>query len=99
VVTVSPDDGARRRILIVSPYSIEPMIHGGAVRIGNLSRRMVGAVDVWVMVFIGGTDDPEQRRRLVEAGVTPLFQQTPEAAGHDHRTATTRRPWPVGSAP
>jgi glycosyltransferase involved in cell wall biosynthesis len=86
VVTVSPDDGARRRILIVSPYSIEPMIHGGAVRIGNLSRRMVGAVDVWVMVFIGGTDDPEQRRRLVEAGVTPLFQQTPEAAGHNDRT-------------
>jgi glycosyltransferase involved in cell wall biosynthesis len=80
-----PRSNRNPRLLVISPYSVEPMIHGGAVRIGNLMRRLASDLNVWLMVFIGGTDDPEQRVRLAEAGVTPLFQQTPESAGHADR--------------
>jgi glycosyltransferase involved in cell wall biosynthesis len=52
----------RPRILVVSPFSIHPVIHGGAVRISNLIRRMARTCDVSLLVLGGGTDDPGHRR-------------------------------------
>jgi len=72
----------RNRLLIVCPYSVFPMIHGGAVRIGNLMKVLADQYEIFALIMIGGTDDPEQRRALAEIGVTPFFQQTPLAAGH-----------------
>lgn len=57
------DPPARRpRILVVTPFSIHPVIHGGAVRISNLIRRMARTSDVSLLVLGGGTDDPAHRR-------------------------------------
>ncbi len=72
----------RDRLLIVCPYSIFPMIHGGAVRVGNLMKGLAHRYEIFSLIIIGGTDDPEQRRALLEIGVKPFFQQTPLAAGH-----------------
>jgi glycosyltransferase involved in cell wall biosynthesis len=49
-------------VLVVTPFSVHPLIHGGAVRIFNLVRRMAGWCDVSLLILSGGTDDPEQRR-------------------------------------
>jgi hypothetical protein len=53
------------------------MIHGGAVRMGNLIRRMSAWCDVSAFIFIGGTDDPEQRRALEPWCGHVFFQQMP----------------------
>jgi glycosyltransferase involved in cell wall biosynthesis len=53
------------------------MIHGGAVRMGNLIRRMSAWCDVSAFIFIGGTDDPEQRRALEPWCEHIFFQQIP----------------------
>lgn len=79
----------RHRVLIVSPYSIKPMIHGGAVRMGNLVRRMSAWCDVSAFIFIGGTDDPEQRRALEPWCEHILFQQMPAPGKSAHD------PWDV----
>ncbi|MEM8931389.1 MAG: glycosyltransferase family 4 protein [Acidobacteriota bacterium] len=56
------------------------MIHGGAVRIGNLARRLRAAGwRVSFLILVGGTDDPEQRRALADIG-TSYFHQKPEMA-------------------
>lgn len=68
----------RPHLLVVSPYSIHPMIHGGAVRIGNLVRRIAAHADVSLLVFVGGTDDPEQRKALEPFCRRVLFQRTPD---------------------
>jgi len=74
----------RHRVLIVSPYSIEPMIHGGAVRMGNLIRRMSAWCDVSAFIIIGGTDDPEQRRALEPWCEHIFFQQMPAPGKSAH---------------
>ena len=51
-------------MLLVSPLSIVPMIHGGAVRIGNLMRALRDEVEIHALVLSGGTDDPDQRAAL-----------------------------------
>jgi glycosyltransferase involved in cell wall biosynthesis len=48
----------------------------------NLIRHLSRTHRVLVLVMIGGTDDPEQRRGLGELGARPFFQQFPEEAGH-----------------
>ena len=65
------------RILLVSPYSIHPMIHGGAVRIGQLLRRLSRDFDLYLLIFVGGSDDPEQRRALEPWCRRVFFQQLP----------------------
>jgi glycosyltransferase involved in cell wall biosynthesis len=71
-------------VLVVSPYSIHPAIHGGAVRIFNLIRRLADHAEISVLIFGGGTDDSEQRAALSPFCTRVLFQQVPEAAGaHD----------------
>jgi len=52
---------------VVSPYSIYPAIHGGAVRIFNLVRGLAEHAEVSMLIFGGGTDDPPQRAALVDA--------------------------------
>ena len=54
------------------------MIHGGAVRIGNLVRRMAADFDLDLLILVGGTDDPEQRQALEEHCRRVFFQQLPE---------------------
>jgi glycosyltransferase involved in cell wall biosynthesis len=61
----------------VSPLSIHPMIHGGAVRIRSLIQQMSAWCDVSAFVFIGGTDDPDQRRALEPLCEHVFFQQAP----------------------
>ncbi len=70
---------ARRRpgILVVSPYSIFPTIHGGAVRIFNLTRRLAEHAEVSVLIFGGGTDDPPQRAALEGFCRRVFFQRYP----------------------
>ena len=67
--------GTRPRVLVVSPYSIHPPIHGGAVRIVNLLRQMSAWADVSVFIHIGGSDDPVQRRSLEQICERVFFQQ------------------------
>lgn len=47
---------------MVTPFSVHPLIHGGAVRVCNLIKRMARSCDVSLLVLSGGTDDPELRR-------------------------------------
>lgn len=68
---------ARYSVLVVSPYSIHPLIHGGAVRIGNLIQKMSAWCDVSAFIFIGGTDDPGQREALEPWCDRVFFQQAP----------------------
>ena len=42
-------DGGRPQILVISPYSPVPAVHGGAVRISNLLREMNKRADVTVL--------------------------------------------------
>ncbi len=51
----------RPSLLVVAPYPVHPPIHGGAVRIFNLVRRLADHMDVSLFLFGGGTDDPPQR--------------------------------------
>ncbi len=51
----------RPHVLVVTPFSVHPLIHGGAVRIANLIRRMARSCDVSLLILSGGTDDPDQR--------------------------------------
>ena len=68
----------RPRVLLVSPYSIHPMIHGGAVRLGNLVRRLQRHCELDLFIFLGGSDDPEQRAALAAEGRRVFFQQVPD---------------------
>jgi len=56
--------GRRPRVLLVSPYSIHPPSHGGAVRLFNLIRRLSEHCDLHLIVFIRDDDDPAQRAAL-----------------------------------
>lgn len=69
------------RLLIVSPYSIDPPIHGGAVRLRNLIAQVAESLEIYVLVFVGGTDDPQQRRALAPWCRRVFFQQLPEGQG------------------
>lgn len=72
---------ARRRpgVLVVSPYSIFPTIHGGAVRIFNLVRRLAEHAEVSMLIFGGGTDDPPQRAALAPFCRRVFFQRYPQS--------------------
>ncbi len=65
----------RPRVLVASPCSLYPMNHGGAVRIGNLIRRLSATHDLYLLIFIGGTDDVEQHRHLLPFCRRVFFQQ------------------------
>jgi glycosyltransferase involved in cell wall biosynthesis/GT2 family glycosyltransferase len=43
--------GARPQVLVISPYSPVPAVHGGAVRISNLLREMGKRADVTLLSF------------------------------------------------
>ncbi len=73
----------RPRILVVSPYSVYPLIHGGAVRIFNLVRELSRSSEVSVLIFGGGTDDPSQRSALEPYCRRVLFQKYPEHGADD----------------
>ena len=60
----APLEEARHRLLWVCPYSLHPPIHGSAVRTLNLFRYLSRDFDLYAMVFLGGSDDPEQRQAL-----------------------------------
>ena len=77
----------RPRILVVTPYSIHPVIHGGAVRISNLIRRMARANDVSLLVLGGGTDDPEHRGAYEGICERVFFHRLPD------RFEVTHDPW------
>jgi glycosyltransferase involved in cell wall biosynthesis len=67
------------RLLIVSPYSIDPPIHGGAVRMTNLVKQLAQTFEIHLLIFVGGTDDPEQRRALLPWCRRVFFQQREQA--------------------
>jgi glycosyltransferase involved in cell wall biosynthesis len=70
--------GPKPAVLVVSPYSIYPTIHGGAVRIFNLVRRLSDQFEISLLIFGGGTDDPPQRAELERFCRRVLFQRLPE---------------------
>jgi len=84
--TILPASSARPRVLVVSPFSVHPMIHGGAVRIFNLIRELSHRAEVSVLIFGGGTDDPPQRAALQPYCRRVLFQRYPEDGSY-------RDPW------
>jgi rhamnosyltransferase len=63
-MTVPSDPGQRPRVLIVSPYSIYPPNHGGAVRLYNLVRRLADRCRVHLLIFNQEGEDPVQRAAL-----------------------------------
>lgn len=63
---------------MVTPFSIHPVIHGGAVRISNLLRRMAATSDVSLLVLGGGTDDPAHRRAYEGVCERVFFHRLPE---------------------
>lgn len=77
----------RPRILVVSPFSIHPVIHGGAVRISNLIRRLASTTDVSLLVLGGGTDDPGHRRAYEPFCEHVFFHRLPD------RNDVTHDPW------
>ena len=62
----------------MSPYSIHPAIHGGAVRILNLSQRLADHAEVSMLILGGATDDPPQRAALAGFCRRVIFQCVPE---------------------
>ena len=54
----------RPRVLMVSPYSIYPPSHGGAVRLFNLIRRLAEDCDLHLIVFTREDDDVAQQQAL-----------------------------------
>ena len=60
--SVMPD--RRPRVLMVSPYSIFPPSHGGAVRLSNLIRRLSEHCDLHLIVFTREDDETAQREAL-----------------------------------
>jgi glycosyltransferase involved in cell wall biosynthesis len=63
------------------------MLHGGAVRIFNLVKRLADHAELFILIFIGGTDDPRQRAALSPYCRLVFFQRYPEEA------AAVRDPW------
>lgn len=63
---------------MVTPYSIHPIIHGGAVRISNLIRQMSTFADVWLLVLGEGTDDEDHRKAYDPICERVLFHRIPE---------------------
>jgi rhamnosyltransferase len=54
----------RPRVLMVSPYSIYPPSHGGAVRLFNLIRRLSEHCDLHLIVFTRSDDEAAQQEAL-----------------------------------
>lgn len=69
------------------------MIHGGAVRLGNLIPRLAELCDLSVLVFVGGTDDPEQRAKLGPYCRHVFFQQVVDPAQRDDTLPELMRPF------
>ncbi len=65
----------RRRLLLVTPHPAWPPTHGWAVRLWNLVQRLAGQVDVYPLIFSGGTDDEAQRRALEPYCAEVYFQE------------------------
>ncbi|MEM7052022.1 MAG: glycosyltransferase [Acidobacteriota bacterium] len=60
----APREGRRPRVLMVSPYPIYPVNHGGAVRLFHLIREISRSVDLYLLVFSRQKDNREQREAL-----------------------------------
>ena len=73
----------RPRLLFISGHTIWPPIHGSAVRMWNLIRHLSLEFEIHAFVFIGGTDDPDQRAALAPYCSDVFFQQVPPAAETD----------------
>lgn len=56
--------GRRPRVLVVSPVYPYPPLHGAAVRLLELLRRVGAQSDLYLLLVAGGTDDPAQRQAL-----------------------------------
>ncbi|MEM8964270.1 MAG: glycosyltransferase, partial [Acidobacteriota bacterium] len=59
-----PEVKTKPRLLILCPYPIYPITHGGAVRLFNLVRRLSERCELHLMIFIRGDDDPVQSAAL-----------------------------------
>lgn len=57
-------EARRPKILVVSPYVIHPPHHGGGIRLFNLIRQLSDRCDLYLLIFLRGADDPEQRAAL-----------------------------------
>jgi glycosyltransferase involved in cell wall biosynthesis len=101
--SVDPDQ--RPRVLVVSPFSIHPIIHGAAVRISNLTRRLAESYRVSLLVLGEGTDDPGHREaygpfceqvlfhrlpRATDPTCDPFHLLPPAATSFTHRAVTDR---------
>jgi len=64
---------------VVSPFSIHPVIHGAAVRISNLTRRLAEHYRVSLLVLGEGTDDPGHREAYGPFCEQVLFHRLPKA--------------------
>jgi len=56
--------GTKPRVLIVTPYSIYPPHHGGAVRLYNLVKLLSERCELYLLIFSKKGEDPEQRAAL-----------------------------------
>jgi len=74
--------GRRPKVLVVTPYAIHPAIHGGAVRISNLVRRMSTFAEVWLLVLGEATDDEATRRAYGPICRRVLFHRIRREAAH-----------------
>lgn len=73
----------RPRVLLVSPYSIYPPNHGGAVRLYNLIRRAGPSVDLHLMILDREGEDPVQRAALEPFCAGVEFHRWEPAWAHD----------------
>lgn len=75
--------GRKPRVLWVCPYAIHPMSHGGAVRLGNLLRRVASEAEIDLLLWSGGNDEPAQREALAPYCRRIFVQQRPSSARTD----------------
>ena len=84
-----PSLARRPRLLIVSPYRLYPLDHGGGVRIYNLVRRLAQHCDIHLLVFYREDEDRAQR-----AALEPLVKTL-----HFHRWEPSLKPDRLGLEP
>ncbi len=73
---------ARPHILILSTFSVEPMLGGGQRRARELARRCLADADVTMLALAGPDDGHGARRRRLDDGLVEIT--VPRSAPHLH---------------
>jgi glycosyltransferase involved in cell wall biosynthesis len=69
-------DGARRKLLVLTPAFPYPPVSGGDIRIFHLLRRLSSAFAVHLLPYTGGSSE----RLIAETGISAVHAPDPEAA-------------------